>query len=143
MTEQLEHIEDYGTITQVIPGKVKLELIRGAGCKSCSLHGFCFSKNTPAEFWVDTDLSFELGQRVELEISAKGRVLASLAIFIMPLVLLFVAFLIASLFFIELVSAIIGFAAFAGGFVALKYLNDIYGKALQIHIKSPNADLKD
>lgn len=132
MTE--EHIEDRGLVTAVNGNRITVELIRGGGCKSCSMQGFCFKKSTPAQFQLDSDLALEIGDSVELDISAGGRTLASLLIFGLPLLFLFCAFLVASQWLSELVSIGVGFVALALAFFPIRLLDKKLGKQLKITI---------
>lgn len=132
MTEEV--VEDSGLVTAVQNGKVTVELIRGGGCKSCSMQGLCFKKSTPAEFQLSSELALEVGDRVQLEISPGGRTLASLLIFGFPLAMLFVGFLLASVWLSEIGSVAVGFAAFGLAFLVIRWLDPRLSKKLEISI---------
>ncbi|MDD4310581.1 MAG: SoxR reducing system RseC family protein [Candidatus Cloacimonetes bacterium] len=133
MTE--EHIEDSGIVTAVNGNQVKVEIVRGGGCKSCTMRGFCFSKNTPSEFDLTSNLPLQVGDKVQLNISAGGRIMASLLLFGMPLVFLFGGFLIAAVWLVELGSIAVAFAAMAASFLLLSSLDKKLGKKLNISIE--------
>lgn len=129
-----EEIQDSGVVTTVDGNYVTVELQRGGGCKSCSMRGFCFSKSSPAVFKIQTELELKIGDRVELMVSAKGRVLASLLIFIVPVFFLFMGFGLASLFVGELSSILFAFAAMALSFFIVRMCDKIWGDKLKIEI---------
>ncbi len=129
-----ENREDLGTVKEVIGETVRVEVIRGSGCKSCSLHGFCFTESTPAVFHLESKLELQAGDLVRLDIAPKHRVLSSFLVFMMPIVFLFAGYAIASLFLSELVSAIIGFAALGLSFLPMRVVDKRLGKALSVHI---------
>ncbi|MDZ4121687.1 MAG: SoxR reducing system RseC family protein [Candidatus Cloacimonadaceae bacterium] len=125
--KELMYQEDVGVVTEILPGAVKVEIQRGAGCKSCAMQGFCFSKNTPALFVLQTDLTLQVGDRVQMEISAQDRVLASLLIFVLPVVLLFLGFILARPFFPEVYAAITGFIFMGLSFLIIRYIDKKMG----------------
>ncbi|MDD3534820.1 MAG: SoxR reducing system RseC family protein [Candidatus Cloacimonetes bacterium] len=129
-----EHVADSGVVCEVNGSTVKVEVQRGSGCKSCQMRGFCFSKNTPAVFTLSSALPLQVGDRVELDISAKDRILASLIIFVMPIAFLFGAFLVAQLFFGELISIALAFAAMALSFLIIRYFDRIFGDKFKVEI---------
>lgn len=131
---ELEHNEDVGTVTDIQGEKVKVALIRGSGCKSCSLNGFCFSKNTAAEFILDTQIPLQVGDRVQLEISAASRILSSLLIFLLPVLLLFGGYGIGTIFWGELLAILTGFIFFALSFFIISMVDKRFGKKLLVRI---------
>ena len=133
MTEEIQR-EDSGKVIQINGKRVKVELERGGGCKSCQLRGMCFAKNSPAIFDLETDLILEEGDRVSLEISPGGRVLSSVLIFLMPVLLLFAGYLIASRFFGELPSIGFGFLGLVLSFAIVRWVDRNYGHKLKVRI---------
>lgn len=131
MTEEI--IEDSGIVKEVRNNSVVVEIERGGGCKSCSMHGFCM-KNVTSEIQIQTDLPLEPGDKVQLDISAVGRVWASLLIFGLPLAMLFMGFLVANIWLSELISILLGFACMGLGFVIIRCLDTGAAKKLNIRI---------
>jgi sigma-E factor negative regulatory protein RseC len=129
-----EMVEDSGIVTAVNGKQVTVEIERGGGCKSCSMRGFCISKNTPSEFELTSELLLKTGDRVQLEISPGGRALASLLVFGVPLAFLFAGFLIASLWLNELISIFFGFGAMAIGFLLVRLIDRKCSNRLNIRI---------
>jgi positive regulator of sigma E activity len=127
-------MEDSGLVTEISGRNITVELVRGGGCKSCSMQGLCFKKSTPAEFRLVSDLPLEVGDRVQLDISPGGRTLASLLIFGLPLLFLFCGFLLASLWLTEIASVGVGFIAMGLAFLIVRKLDPKLGKRLQISI---------
>lgn len=135
MTNMEEHhIEDSGTVVSVHGTHVRVEVVRGAGCKSCSMRGFCFRKNVPAVFDLETELDLKAGDRVELEISPGARVLSALLIFGVPLFFLFGGFLISAHWLIELPSIGIAFLAMALSFFIIRYCDRNVAGSIKVRI---------
>lgn len=126
-------IEDSGIVKAINGNKITVEIERGGGCKSCSMHGFCM-KNVMDEMELSTELPLQVGDRVQLEVSASGRALASLMIFGLPLAFLFAGFLISSIWLSEIVSIGIGFTALAISFLIIRALDKSLGAKLDIQI---------
>jgi len=131
VTEEI--IEDSGIVKEVLDNAVLIEIERGSGCKSCSMHGFCM-KNVTSEFVVETDMPLEAGDKVLLDISAVGRVWASLLIFGLPLAFLFIGFIVANYWLSELLSILAGFTAMGLGFVMVRCLDSGFARKLNIRI---------
>jgi positive regulator of sigma E activity len=131
VTEEI--IEDSGIVKEVRNNSVVVEIERGGGCKSCSMHGFCM-KNVTSEIQIQTDLPLEPGDKVQLDISAVGRVWASLLIFGLPLAMLFMGFLVANIWLSELISILLGFTCMGLGFVIVRCLDGGFAKKLNIRI---------
>ncbi|MCB5246624.1 MAG: SoxR reducing system RseC family protein [Candidatus Cloacimonetes bacterium] len=138
MTEEQQTVpqEDIGTVVSVRGKLVKVELVRGSGCKSCSLRGMCFGRNTPAVFELESDLELVPGDRVQLMIAPSTRVLTSLMVFGLPLLCLFAGYLIGSLWLAELPSIGIAFAATALSFFIMRKIDKKFGNRLQVRIGS-------
>ncbi|MBW6514362.1 MAG: SoxR reducing system RseC family protein [Candidatus Syntrophosphaera sp.] len=125
---------DIGTVVEVKGNRVRVELVRGAGCKSCSLRGMCFGRNTPAVFDMETELDLSIGDKVQLEIAPGTRVLSAVLVFGLPLAFLFAAFMLARAWLSELASIGIAFAATAISFFIIRYIDRQIGGKLQVRI---------
>ncbi|HRX76000.1 MAG: SoxR reducing system RseC family protein [Candidatus Cloacimonetes bacterium] len=132
MTEEQQ--QDTGIVSAVAGSQVSVEIQRGGGCKSCAMRGMCFSKSTPAVFHLQSELPLQVGDRVELEISAQGRLMASMLIFGMPVVMLFLGFILASIWLAELPSIIFAFAGMAFSFFILRFCDRRLGSKIKVEI---------
>lgn len=132
MEEQLQ--EDVGTVVSVQGNSIRVEVVRSGGCKSCSMRGMCFGRNTPAVFDLISELVLHEGDRVTLEISPGTRVLSAVLVFGLPLVFLFTGFLISSQFLAELPSILIAFAATVLSFIIIRLIDKRIGGKLQVSI---------
>ncbi len=126
--------EDIGVVVSTQANRVKVEVERGGGCKSCSLQGMCFSRKTPAVFDLVSEIPLQAGDRVTLEIADATRVMSALLVFAVPLAFLFAGFLIAARFLAELPSIGIAFASMALGFIMVRCIDRRFGKHLQVRI---------
>jgi positive regulator of sigma E activity len=129
-----EQHPDTGIVTKIQGSLVSVEVQRGGGCKSCAMRGFCFSKSTPAVFQLESDLSLKVGDRVELEISPRGRVMASMLIFGMPVLALFAGFVIANVWLNELASIFLAFTAMALSFFILRFCDQNLSAKIKVEI---------
>ncbi|MDI3503982.1 MAG: sigma-E factor negative regulatory protein RseC [Candidatus Cloacimonadota bacterium] len=130
-----ENIQDVGLVTAFERGIATVELQRGGGCKGCAMRGFCFSKSSPAVFHLPSELELHAGDKVELNISAQGRILASLLIFGLPVIALIGGFLLANQFVSELSSIILAFIAMALSFLVVRFCDKKWGQSVKIEIK--------
>lgn len=126
-------IEDGGIVRAMSGNIATVEIERGGGCKNCGMHGFCM-KNVATEFEITTDLPLQPGDRVLLDVSPSGRILASLLIFGLPLAFLFIGFLAASQWMSELLSILVGFAAMALSFIIVRLVDSKFGNKMDIRI---------
>jgi len=126
--------EDMGTVIEVEGKKVRVEVVRSGGCKTCSMQSFCFGRNTPAVFDVESELELKPGDRVELEIAPASRIISSLLVFGLPILCLFLGYLIGSIWLDELASIGIAFAATALSYIILKLIDRKFGKKVQVRI---------
>ncbi len=131
----MEEQQDVGTVVYVKGRNVSVEVVRGGGCKSCSMRGMCFGNNTPAVFDLVTDMELKEGDRVALEISPGIRVLSSLLVFAVPLAFLFGGFLLANVWLQELPSIGIAFAITALSFLLIRLIDKKLGGQLQVRIE--------
>ena len=127
-------IVDKGVVASVEDGIVELEIVRGEGCDSCSMHGLCFPAKKTATMRIHSDLALEKGDEVELEIAPGSRFAASLFVFAKPVVFLFVGCIVASFVFSELISNAIGFAALGISFFIVKLCDLKLGKDINVKI---------
>ena len=127
--------EDVGTVVAVNSGRVKVELVRGGGCKSSSMQGICFGRNTPAVFDLESDLDLNPGDRVELEIAASTRVLTSLLVFGLTMLCLFTRFLVASHWLAALPAIAVAFGVKALSFLIMRQIDKRYGNRMQVRIR--------
>ncbi|MCB5233990.1 MAG: SoxR reducing system RseC family protein [Candidatus Cloacimonetes bacterium] len=127
-------IVDKGVVISVDGDIVEIEIVRGEGCDSCSMHGLCFPAKKTATMRIHSDLALEKGDVVELEVAPGSRIVASLFVFAMPVVFLFVGFIVASFFFSELISIAIGFASLGISFFIVKLCDRKWGKDINVKI---------
>ena len=94
----------------------------------------CFAKNTPAIFELYTDIPLQKGDRVLLEIAPGSRILSFLLIFIMPVLFLFGAYGLGSIWLSELPSIGLGFVGMIVSFGIMRMIDKKIGGKLKIRI---------
>lgn len=129
-----EEQQDVGIVTAVMGNAVSVEIQRGGGCKSCALRGMCFSKSTPSVFHLQSDLPLAVGDKVELYVAEGGRIIASMLIFGLPVFFLFLGFILASLWFSELISILFAFGTMALSFLILRLCDRSLGGKIKVEI---------
>ena len=115
--------EDLGTVIEVEGEKIRVEVVRSANCKTCSMQSFCFGLNKPAVFEVESELELKPGDKVELEIAPASRIISSLLIFGLPILCLFLGYFIGNIWLEELPSICIALAATAFSYIILKIID--------------------
>ncbi len=128
-----EHV-DLGKVIAVDGSNYRVELLRNEACGACSLKGLCFKKDEPTVFELESELKFQVGDVVRLEIAPAARVASALLIFGLPLVLLFVVFLLVRPHFSEIVSILLSFAALAFSFVIIRWVDKRFGNRLKVEM---------
>lgn len=128
------HQEDVGTVVSMDGRIATVELKRSGGCKNCSMRGMCFSKNTDSVFELETDLQLRPGDRVQIEISPRTRIMSSVLIFLVPVLFLFAGFISARHWLPELPSILISFAAMAFSFYLVRLIDRRVGRHLDIRL---------
>ncbi len=128
------HIEDSGRVISVEGTIVRVEIERGGGCKSCSMRGLCFRKNSPAVFELHSDLDLQEGDAVSLEISPALRVTSALLVFAVPLVFLFVGYFVAAAYLSEPAAILVSLLAAAASFMLVRSLDRQIGPNMNIRI---------
>lgn len=129
-----ETAADRGIVKEIEGKVVTVELVRGGSCQSCSLHGFCFPQNKPALFKLKSDLDLAIDDEVELMVAAEGRLLASFIIFGLPVIMLFLGYLLGSMFLSEPLSIALAFITMGFSFFIIKLCDKRWGKNIKVEI---------
>jgi len=125
---------DVATVTAITTTGVKVEMERSGGCKSCSVSGLCFGKDKVVTWVIETDQNLAVGDRVELLISPQSRVLASLLVFLMPVLGLFAGYYLALAWIGESYAILGGFGLMILSFVVIWRLDKKIGKQFTARI---------
>ncbi len=127
--EPAKVIEVYGN------GKVKVEMKKNMSCKTCAAKSNCFglSKNI-RHITANDPIGVKVDQIVKLELASKGKIKASVFLFLLPIVLLVSGFFLGSSLAVKLGKeassetwgVISGMLFFAFSFIILKLVNRHY-----------------
>ena len=129
--EPAKVIEVYGN------GKVKVEMKKNAACKTCGAKSNCFGLSKEIRhITVNDPIGAKVGQLVKLKLDAKDKVMASVFLFIVPLVLLVSGYFLGSFLASEMGKTassqtwgvLSGMIFFALSFFILKLINRHYEK---------------
>lgn len=125
---------DVATVTAVGSKSVSVEIQRSGGCKSCSVSSLCFGKDLSVTCEIETDMTLEVGDRVELVISPQSRVLASLLIFLVPILALFGGYYVSHVWLGESYAVLGAFLLMILSFIGIWRLDKKIGKKFTARI---------
>lgn len=86
--------KDLAVVTQIVSDRITVERLVLGSCGSCSLHGVCGAKNHPKMTFTQKG-DFKIGDKVEIIASAKSKIFSAFFIFMFPIVMLIIFYLIA------------------------------------------------
>ncbi len=89
----MDIIEDIAIIQEVKAGKVLVQLPGSDSCDTCAVKGFCHQNDSKKCHWIDTDLSFEVGDKVRVFISPALRIISSFVVFMFPIIMMLIFYL--------------------------------------------------
>jgi positive regulator of sigma E activity len=135
--------EDIGIVTAVDGNKITVEIPKGGGCKSCSMHGICGTNSTPIILTFGSDGTYKTGDKVIISVSANIKLLSSVIVYLLPLVALFAFFLVARSFMQELASIVIGFIGLCLSFLVVRWLDRKIGKRINFQLGGRCEDLSE
>jgi len=84
MSEKVD-IEDLGRVVKVEGEYAVVEMIKGAGCDSCAMHGFCGSGDKTVQHRIKTDIVLKPNDTVKVFVAPQFRILSSFILFIIPI----------------------------------------------------------
>jgi len=117
-----------GVVRTVEKRNVLVEIEPGAGCGSCEAKGACMmgTSGKSRTIWIENSLHADVGDRVSFKIEEKGVVLASIILYIFPVIMLVAGLVIGGryshLFGIDsdLASGVSGACGLAAAFIIIK-----------------------
>lgn len=104
--------EELARVVKVSDSSVWVERISLDGCQSCTMHGLCGSKGNPQLKFTNKE-NLQEGDTVIIKINTSTKLISSFVIFIVPIIILFIFFLLAryTFNFSESKSALISFTS--------------------------------
>ncbi|MCF7919490.1 MAG: SoxR reducing system RseC family protein [Candidatus Cloacimonetes bacterium] len=90
----MEIIEDIAIVKEVRNKQVLVAIPRSESCESCAAHGLCHKGEEPATHWITSDLKLEKGDYVKLFISPALRITSGIIIFLLPVFIMLIFYLI-------------------------------------------------
>ena len=89
----MEHIDHEGIVKEITGDKIKVAIVSKSACASCSVKGVCNPSDTQEKIFTIKSRDageFEVGERVNLTVSAGKGMLAVLLSYVLPVILIFV-----------------------------------------------------
>jgi positive regulator of sigma E activity len=136
-----EASEDIGLVTAVNGNKITVEIAKGGGCEHCVMRGMCGTNATNLILHFETDGSYEVGDKVKVCVSSGIRIMSSLIVFGLPLLALFVFFLIARRYTNEPIAVLIGFGGLLLAFLAIRLLDKKIAKRIDFQLGGKYEDM--
>jgi len=96
MTETLIH-EDIAVVKSISGRIATVEIIPSGSCDNCAIHGVCGGINKKTQHKIETDIHLNIGDKVLLEISPSTKVISSLVLFLMPIVIMLLFYIVPKL----------------------------------------------
>lgn len=88
---------DSGKVAAVDEKYAYIAMKLNSGCKSCSSKALCFSGDKPVPLKVKNSHGLQVGDLVEIELSSHTKLSAGFLLFLFPLILLIVGYLLGSM----------------------------------------------
>lgn len=87
--------EDIGIVKSYENGIATIEVIPTGACDSCAINGICAGKDKKIEHKIPYDKPLKVNDRVEIEIKAADRVFSSFLVFLFPLIVMVIFYVLA------------------------------------------------
>jgi positive regulator of sigma E activity len=129
-----EQSQDIGTVTAINGKKITVEIPKGGGCKSCEMHGLCGIDQNPIVLTFEANDTYAVGDRVTVSVSTSIKLLSILIVYLLPLIALFVSFIIARSYMSELGAIAVGFAGLGLSFLLVRFLDRKISKHIDFQL---------
>ena len=128
--------EDLAVIIEVQNGFIIAEMQKSESCKSCSMSGMCMGTKNSVTHKIQTEKQFKIGDVIEVSISAGYKIFSSFLIFVFPIIMMIIFYLISSsvFHFTENISILISFSGLFFSGVIIYFVDKILGKKLNVDI---------
>ena len=128
--------EDLAVIIEIHNDFVIAEMKKSGSCKSCSMSGMCMGTKSSITHKIPTKNRYEIGDVIEVSISAGYKIFSSFLIFVFPILMMIVFYLFSSsiLHFIENISILISFIGLLFSGVIIYFVDKKLGKKLKVDI---------
>lgn len=138
-----ESTEDIGIVTAVNGNRITVEIAKGGGCKSCQMHGICGTSATPIVLTFEANAVYNVGDKVRISASTGIKLLSTVIVYLLPLVTLFVSFIIARHYMQELGAILVGFIGLCLSFLIVRYLDKKISKHISFQLGGRYEDLPE
>ncbi|MDP8210980.1 MAG: SoxR reducing system RseC family protein [Candidatus Stygibacter australis] len=97
----MQIIEDIAIVSEVKDRRVLVKLPESDSCASCAVHGICQVGENTSSHWIDTDLRLQVGDKVKIFISPALRIMSSFIVFLLPVIMMILVYLIFKYLFVS------------------------------------------
>ncbi|MCD4818249.1 MAG: SoxR reducing system RseC family protein [Candidatus Cloacimonetes bacterium] len=128
--------EDLAVVIEVQNNFIIAEMKKSESCKSCSMSGMCMGTKKSVTHKIQTKNRYEIGDVIEVSISAGYRIFSSFLIFVFPIIMMIIFYLISrSVFhFSENISILMSFSGLLFSGVMIYFVDKKLGKKLNVNI---------
>jgi positive regulator of sigma E activity len=89
-----EHEEDLGIVTKIEGKLATVVLSKSGACDHCAISGICMGKNSSVTHQIETEFALHIGDTVRIFIEPKYKLLSSFLVFIFPIIIMILAYLV-------------------------------------------------
>ncbi|MFH1541904.1 MAG: SoxR reducing system RseC family protein [bacterium] len=113
-------MREQGIVSKILsPLLVEVSFQRSAACEKCNLCHGLDENNVGVE--AVNEVGAKVGDKVEIDIPSQEVVKGSIVIFVLPLLLLIIGYLIGNYYFSESYAILLGFIFFVGSFWLVRW----------------------
>ena len=136
-----ENTEDIGIVTAINGTKITVEISKGGVCKSCAKHGMCGIDSTPVVLEFDTNDVYQIGDKVRITIATRFKLLSMLIVYVLPLIALFLFYIVARQYMKEIWAIMAGFCGVVLSYLIIRILDKNLGKHMSFQLGGKYEDL--
>jgi len=132
----MDIIEDIAIVSDVRGNEVLVEIPKPDSCESCAAHGICNKGDTTITHWITTDIKLAKGDYVKLFIAPSLKIASSFIIFLLPVLVMLVFYLIPRflLHTSENISILLSVLSLGLSGLIIYYLDKSWGKKIKFEI---------
>ena len=95
----MENQIEIAIVKEIIDNHILVEMEQSGSCETCAMGGVCHTNDKSVMHKIKTDLKVIIGDKLQIEVSPKLRILSFFIIFIFPIFTMIIAYLIAKFVF--------------------------------------------
>jgi len=89
----MENQIETAVVNEIIGNHIFVEMEQSDSCESCTMGGVCHTNGKSITHKIKADLKVKIGDKLQVEVSPKLRILSSFIIFIFPIITMIIFYL--------------------------------------------------